>query len=129
MNINRAICVCARAHGHGQKDVVTKVRLWVCVEAKDILQICVCVCVCVWCVCVCTWEDYTFKFYKPNCITYFTQSFTLNAMHIKHKTYMLSHISCHYKQFLTFNIWQVNKLKAHAVCIVNQEYAFSLCTG
>jgi len=49
MNINKAMCVCVYAHG--QKDVVTKVRLWVYVEAKDILQIYVCVCVCV-CVCV-----------------------------------------------------------------------------
>jgi hypothetical protein len=58
--------------------VITKGGIWVYVKAKDILQIYVCVCVCIW-------EDYTFKFYKPNCITYFTQSFTLNAMHIKHK--------------------------------------------
>ena len=37
------VCVCVYAHG--QKDVVTKVRLWVYVEVKDIPQICVCVCV------------------------------------------------------------------------------------
>jgi hypothetical protein len=37
------VCVCV--YLHGQKDVVTKVRLWVYVEAKDIPQICVCVCV------------------------------------------------------------------------------------